>query len=255
MTSRPYGILMTAVIMVFVIQNPLHAAPVTRIDGITTFGFSVDSPNVLDPLFDRISLGPIFGIANKFDNARVGPFATTFSDFNLSRTGKTVTSTSGMTFTEFAVSQATPENRGTREQMFNLPLATPPFDASATANFELSMINAFVPAAAGLTNTLIIQGREMLVANTSTFGLDMQFFSITLVAPAGTDFANIIETRGRVAVSGLSAGSFFQSVSDTDLIKLSEVPEPNALSLTLIGLAGLWFVRRIRVADRPRLNP
>jgi hypothetical protein len=248
---------------------------VTRIDG-TVPSFVVDSPNPNDPTSASLRVGPTTGVSNSFDLQQgpqsiptpVGPFPTSFSDFDIldsnpkdpGITGTFIPARSEFSPAFFAwnVGQATPEDVGTFKRIFNLPNAPPAgpgFDAQA--NFVLSDITALSPLVGPRllgSNILIVQGDEAIGNNPSgvpesTFDFHgLRFFSMTLVAPEGVNMTELIEDGGHV--EGFS-GSFVESTSDSIKIPVP-VPEPSTWAMMLLGFAGLGFAG-YRHARRARL--
>jgi hypothetical protein len=126
-------------------------------------------------------------------------------------------------------------------------------DSTHVARFFFSGMIGLVPIVPGIPcsvsktcNVLFIQGAEEFSAQNSNTSFDfspLKFFSITLVAAPDVDFVDVIENGGDISVASSLTNFFVQSASDTILIPLQPVPEPNSLSVILFALAGVWFVR------------
>jgi hypothetical protein len=267
--------ILVAVIVAFVMQNPVYAGPtVTQIDGnqidsSSALGFDLVSPNPSNMETARLTLSG--GLSTKFIDATNptnpmdvtpsgAPFPTVFSPFSLSRTGTVVFASPPVP--EFALMQF--------DVMVDTQPSRPGKDINV-ANFDLSDVKALVPFTCdelvlgggctsprpcpGGCNELIIQGKENVHADTTGLGIITQFFRINIFGSTDftggfVNFLDIIENGGERSSAedpvAARLDTFVQSSDPTIFIPITvSVPEPSSISFILFGLAGLWFARRI----------
>jgi PEP-CTERM motif len=262
--------ILVAVIIAFVMQNPVYAITVSQIDGnqidsSSALNFALVSPSNTDPTKASLTLSG--GLSTKFidpngvDVTPSGlggaPFATFISPFSLSRTGTVVFAFTPFPEPPFALMQF--------DVMVDSQPSTPGKSINGPGggvNFDLSDVKALVPftfdsprPCPGGCNELIIQGKENVHVDATNLGIITQFFRINIFGSTDftggfVNFLDIIENGGERSSAddpvAARLDTFVQSSDPAIFVPITvPVPEPSSISLILFGLAGLWFTRRI----------